>query len=51
MWERSEESYAPVPGVQDDLHDVREQLLRLQDLLAVGDLCVCVWDHVLPVVV
>ncbi|KAJ8729766.1 hypothetical protein PYW08_001347 [Mythimna loreyi] len=41
MWERSEESYAPaLPGVQDDLQDVREQLLRLQDILAY-DSCTC----------
>ncbi|XP_047041498.1 golgin subfamily A member 3-like [Helicoverpa zea] len=38
MWERSEESLTP-PAVHEDLHDVREQLLRLQELLAMG--CTC----------
>ncbi|XP_050549508.1 uncharacterized protein LOC118273279 isoform X44 [Spodoptera frugiperda] len=37
MWERSEDSLTSVPAVQDDLQDLTEQLLRLQDLLAVGD--------------
>ncbi|CAH1645233.1 unnamed protein product [Spodoptera littoralis] len=39
MWERSEDSLTSVPGVQDDLQEVTEQLLRLQDLLALG--CTC----------
>ncbi|CAH0700937.1 unnamed protein product [Spodoptera exigua] len=39
MWERSEDSLTSVPAVQDDLQEVTEQLLRLQDLLALG--CTC----------
>ncbi|KAF9408435.1 hypothetical protein HW555_011870 [Spodoptera exigua] len=35
MWERSEDSLTSVPAVQDDLQEVTEQLLRLQDLLAI----------------
>ncbi|XP_075991808.1 uncharacterized protein LOC142987134 isoform X3 [Anticarsia gemmatalis] len=39
MWERSEESFTPAPGVMEDLQDVMEQLLKLRELLTSG--CTC----------
>ncbi|CAH0603573.1 unnamed protein product [Chrysodeixis includens] len=39
MWERSEDSFVSAPGVQDDLQDIVDQLLRLQDILNTE--CIC----------
>ncbi|XP_026738155.1 CAP-Gly domain-containing linker protein 1-like isoform X2 [Trichoplusia ni] len=39
MWERSEDSFVSAPGVQDDLQDIVDQLLRLQDILNTD--CTC----------